>query len=304
MTATQNSTLTAWPKLPLPHGLGKNFVTAHALARSAIFSTQSYCKKAPRPQYSSKTKLGATETSGIEVFQAAGQGLDQGDAEVFYELLRRVFNSGHEMHREAHVCFNRGELIKALGRAAGGKTRKLLDDSLDRLFHAEFEFSVPGIFIGKSRLILKMYRRECKSTTEYDYDVLLDVELGRLFESGQWTLLRRSELQSLRGNPVAQGVYAYYSTHRSPYPMRPATLQVLMGRDMQLSKFVKVLIPALAMVKQATGWTKCELELTGKNAGKVVVEKGERVKAPASAGKTKVPAPVAGEASCGPYGDI
>ncbi|VBO96032.1 plasmid replication initiator TrfA [Burkholderia pseudomallei] len=304
MTATQNNTLAAWPKLPLPHGLGRNFVTAHALARSAIFSTQSYCKKAPRPQYLSKTKLGATKTSGIEVFQTAGHGLDQGDAEVFYELLRRVFNSGHEMHREAHVCFNRGELIKALGRAAGGKTRTLLDESLDRLFRAEFEFSVPGIFIGKSRLILKMYRRECKSETEHDYDVLLDVELGRLFESGQWTLLRRSELQCLKGNPVAKGVYAYYSTHMSPHPMLPATLQVLLGRDMQLSKFVKVLIPALAEVKKATGWAKCELELKGKYAGKVVVERGERARASASTGKPKASAPLVDEAACNAYGDI
>ncbi|MEX3999692.1 plasmid replication initiator TrfA [Paraburkholderia sp. EG285A] len=318
MTATQNSTLAAWPKLPLPHGLGKNYVTAHALARSAIFSTQVYCKKAPRPRYLSKTKLGATESSGIEVYQTAGHGLDQSDAEVFYELLRRVFNSGHEMHREARVYFNRAELMKALGRAAGGKTRELLDQSLDRLFGAEFEFSVPGIFIGKSKLILKMYRRECKAETEHDYDVLLDVELARLFESGQWTLLRRSELQCLKGKPVARGVYAYYSTNLSPYPMLPETLRDVMGRKgMQLSKFVKVLKPALAIVQKATGWAKCELETTGKNAGKVVVERGKKDKkddkdkkgakdtAPASGAKTEVPAPVAETVpSDDQYGDI
>ncbi|MGF7131407.1 hypothetical protein P3T40_002889 [Paraburkholderia sp. EB58] len=115
MTAAQNNTQAAWPKLPLPHGLGKNSVTAHALARSAIFSTQSYGPKAERPQYFAKTELATTKTSDIKVFQTAGRGLDQGDADVFYELLRRVFNSGQEMHREARVCFNRGELIKTLG---------------------------------------------------------------------------------------------------------------------------------------------------------------------------------------------
>ncbi|MCP3722370.1 hypothetical protein M3I53_04350 [Paraburkholderia sp. CNPSo 3272] len=312
MTATPNNTLAAWHKLQLPHGLGTNFVTAQTLARSAIFSTLTYGPKARRPQYLSKTQLATTDTSGIKVFQTAGQGLDQGDADVFYELLRRVVNSGQERHREARVYFNRGEVIKALGRTPGGNTRKLLDDSLDRLFHAEFEFSVPGLFVGKSRLILKMLGPECESETEHDYDVLLDVELARLFDGGQWTLLRRSVMQSLKGNPLAKGLYAYYSTHLSPYPMLPGTLRDLMGRKgMQLSKFVAVLRPALAEVKKATGWAKCELELTEKNAGKVVVERNKKNKkeakdtAPASAAKTEVPEPVAETvASDDPYGDI
>ncbi|MFP3586387.1 plasmid replication initiator TrfA [Paraburkholderia sp. SIMBA_055] len=312
MTATPNNTAAAWHKLQLPHGLGTNFVTAQTLARSAIFSTLTYGPKARRPQYLSKTQLATTDTSGIKVFQTAGQGLDQGDADVFYELLRRVVNSAQERHREARIYFNRGEVIKALGRTAGGKTRKLLDDSLDRLFHAEFEFSVPGLFVGKSRLILKMLGPECESETEHDYDVLLDVELARLFDGGQWTLLRRSVMQSLKGNPLAKGLYAYYSTHLSPYPMLPETLRDLMGRKgMQLSKFVAVLEPALAEVKKATGWAKCELELTEKNAGKVVVERDKKDQkeakdtAPASAAKTEVPEPVAETVpSDDPYGDI
>jgi hypothetical protein len=83
MTAAPNNTPAAWPKLALPHGLGKNSVTAQALARSAIFSTQSYGPKAERPQYFAKTELATTKTSDIKVFQSAGRGLDQGDADVF-----------------------------------------------------------------------------------------------------------------------------------------------------------------------------------------------------------------------------
>jgi hypothetical protein len=307
MTAAPNNTPAAWPKLALPHGLGKNSVTAQALARSAIFSTQSYGPKAERPQYFAKTELATTKTSDIKVFQSAGRGLDQGDADVFYELLRRVFNSGQEMHREARVCFNRCELIKTLGRAPGGKTRKLLDDSLDRLFRAEFEFSVPGLFVGKSRLILKMQCREPESAMacEYDYDVLLDVELSRLFDHGQWAILRRSQRQLLSRNPLARGLHAFYSTHLSSYAMDPETLRLLMGRKtMQSSKFLAVLEPALAEVKAATGWAKCELQLGGKNAGKVVVERGIRGDSSASTGSSNVAASVADDAQCDPYDDI
>ncbi|WP_176079426.1 plasmid replication initiator TrfA [Paraburkholderia tropica] len=305
MTATPN-TAAAWPKLPLPYGLGKNFVTAHAFARIAVFSTQKYGPKAQRPIYSSKTKLGATATSEISVFQTAGQGLDQGDAEVFYELLRRVFENAHEMHREARVCFNRGDFIKTLGRALGGKTRALLDESLDRLFRAEFEFSVPGVFVGKSRLILKMLRFDRETKGDCDYDVLLDVELAKLFGGGQWTLLRRSELDCLAGNPLAKGLYAFYSTHLKPYPMNLETVRDLMGRPkMQLGKFVDVLEPALALLKEATGWTKCELERKGKNAGRVVVEKSRCDGTGASKEKPKALAPVAETGlSDDPYDDI
>jgi hypothetical protein len=290
MTAALENSMAAWPMLPLPHGLGKNSVTAHALARSAIFSTQSYGPKAERPVYLAKTQLATTETSDIKVFQTAGRGLDQGDADVFYELLRRVFNSGQETRREARVCFNRSELVKTLGRAPGGKTRKLLDESLDRLFQAEFEFSVPGHFVGKSRLILKMYCREPGSVTEpnSDYDVLLDVELSRLFDNGRWSILRRSERQQLGRNPLAKGLHAFYSTHSSPHPMKPDTLRLLMGRrTMQSSKFLAVLEPALGEVKLATGWPKCELQREGKHAGKVVVDKGLFVSSPAMARNSK-----------------
>ncbi|CAJ4296042.1 Uncharacterised protein [Burkholderia pseudomallei] len=144
MTALPNASPVRWPKLPLKHGLNNNLVTAHALARSAIFSTRFYRSHAERPLYRERTRL--PSTSDIEVFQTAGHQLDQGDADVFYELLRRVFADGHEMCRESHVAFRRAELLRALGRSAGGKTRKLLDESLDRLYRAEFEFSVHGLF--------------------------------------------------------------------------------------------------------------------------------------------------------------
>lgn len=304
MTAPQNEPPASWPKLPLPHGLGRNLVTAHTLARSAVFSTQSYGPKAERPRYFERTQLATTKTSGIKVFQTAGHQLDQGDADVFYELLRRVFADEGEMQRESRVCFNRAELLKALGRSAGGKTRKLLDESLDRLFRAEFEFSVPGLFTGKSRLILKIYRRDKESAAVFDFDVLLDVELARLFDREQWALLRQSQRQVLEGRPLAKGLHGYYSTHVSPHPMCPETLKQLMGRQtMQESKWRTALLAALVELKRATGWTKCELATQGKDAGKVVVVRGTSPKARAPVRKAETPAPDKTEA-LDPYDDI
>ncbi|MBH9656729.1 hypothetical protein JAO05_16585 [Burkholderia pseudomallei] len=289
MTALPNASPVTWPKLPLKHGLNNNLVTAHALARSAIFSTRFYRSHAERPLYRERTRL--PSTSDIEVFQTAGHQLDQGDADVFYELLRHVFADGHEMCRESHVAFSRAELLRGLGRSAGGKTRKLLDESLDRLYRAEFEFSVHGLFSGKSRLILKMHHLDKKTAAGADYDVLLDVELARLFDGNRWTVLRRSQRRLLDGKPLAKGLHALFSTWSTPYPMLPEKLQPLAGRQgMQQSKWFDVLLPALADVKLVTGWPKCELETQGVHAGKIVVEKGDC--APGRAGKSKTQKPV------------
>ncbi|WP_342320234.1 plasmid replication initiator TrfA [Burkholderia pseudomallei] len=286
MTTLPNTSPVTWPKLPLKHGLNNNLVTAHALARSAIFSTRFYRSHAERPLYRERTQL--PSTSDIEVFQTAGHQLDQGDADVFYELLRRVFVGGNETCRESHVVFGRAELLRALERGAGGKTRKLLDESLDRLYHAEFEFSVHGLFSGKSRLILKMHHLDKKTAAGKDYDVLLDVELARLFDGNQWTVLRRSQRRLLDGKPLAKGLHALFSTWSTPYPMLPETLLPLAGRHgMQQSKWLDVLLPALAAVKLVTGWTKCELEAQGVHAGKIVVEKGDCVTARVGKSKTQ-----------------
>ena len=286
MTALQNAAPATWPKLQLKHGLNNNLVTAHALARSAVFSTQFYRSHAERPLYRERTQL--PSTSDIEVFQTAGHQLDQGDADVFYELLRRVFAGGSEMCRESHVLFSRANLLKALRRSAGGKTRKLLDESLDRLYHAEFEFSVAGRFSGKSRLILKVHRLDKRTAAGEDYDVLLDVELARLFDGNRWTILRRSQRGLLDGKPLAKGLHALFSTWSNPYAMNPETVLLLMGRKgMKPGKWLKVLLPALADVKLVTGWAKCELATQGVHAGKVVVEKGDFAAVRAAKSKTR-----------------
>ncbi|MGB8417611.1 hypothetical protein [Paraburkholderia sp.] len=73
---------------------------------------------------------------------------------------------------------------------------------------------------------------------------------------------------------------------------------------MQLSKFLDVLEPALAEVKAATGWAKCELQVEGKDAGKVVVKRGLPANSSASTGSSNVAAPVGDHAQCDPYDDI
>ncbi|MDE1143505.1 MAG: plasmid replication initiator TrfA [Paraburkholderia tropica] len=287
MTALTDRESTAWPKLPLKYGLSRNFVAPNSLAQSAVFSTQYYRSNADRPEYSTPKELKIMGERN-EVYQTAGHRLDQGDADVFYELLRRVLENGCAMDRETHVRFNRGELLKALGRTRGGTTRTSLDASLDRLYRAEFKFSVPRLFEGRSRLILKMIRSSPDSPMEYEYDVLLDVELARLFDGGQWTLLRRSQRDKLKNMSLARGLHALYSTLLTPHPMFPETIQELMGRDsMQDSKWRKVLAGALKELQKATGWARCELAIDDKKQLMVFVERDANAKPKSKTGNQK-----------------
>ncbi|MDO3514293.1 plasmid replication initiator TrfA [Ralstonia pseudosolanacearum] len=295
MTALLAETRAAWPKLPLPHGLGKNLVTAHALARSAIFSTQVYRGPVERPEYREMTALATSKSSEIQVFQTAGHRLDQGDADVFYELLRRVFAPGEKMDREAHICFNRNELLKVLGRTRGGRTDRLLDESLDRLFRADFYFSVPDVFVGKSRLILKMLQHSSDRAMDFDYDVLIDVELARLFVTNQWTLLKQSERAKLAGNPLARGLHTYYaSLPNSAFGTKTSTLKSMMGREsMHEGKWRRSLEDALKAVKEATGWDTCELRTAPGGERKVFVIKNNELAAKLKKPKARpaVPSP-------------
>ncbi|MCX4177374.1 MULTISPECIES: plasmid replication initiator TrfA [Paraburkholderia] len=296
---------TSWPQLSLPYGPGKNFITAHTLARCAIFSTQAWSRLSPRPRYSERTQLATTETGGITVFQTAGEQLDQGDADVFYELLRRVFIEDGNTSQEHHVRFNRGEFLQALGRARGGTTGERLDASLNRLYEARFEFDVPGLYKGKSSLILSIYSRAANSVQQFDYDVLLDITLARLFHKNQWTLLRRCERNKL-SDPLAKGIHAYYSTHATPFDLKAETLRRIMGREtMQPSKWRVVLRTALEAVQKETGWTRCTLEYLDKTrTWMVVVEKGVTAKTSSKATSQKVVAPVINGRAEEQYDDI
>lgn len=263
-----------WPHLELKHGLGRNIVTPFAFARSSIFSSQVYRRHANRPQYTAPKELVAT--GQLKIYQTAGYQLDQGDADVLYELLRRAFNHDDASRRDARVLFNRRHLLEALGRTPGGKTRALLDASIERLFAASFEFRKLGAITGVSRLILRVLRQEDTANQEHDYDVLIDARLTELFDQGQWALLRKSEREKLDGNPLAKWLHAYYSTHREPFHIKQETLKRLTGREcMQNSKWLAALRTSLKTLKCATGWHICELIEAGKNAGHVVVVRAE-----------------------------
>lgn len=262
---------TAWPELTLPHGLlADTRIAANMLVRSAAFSTLDYAGGAVRPAIDEPLSLAAIAPYSLE--QVAGVRLSQTDADLFYWLLSRAYRGGAP-RGNARVYFKRGEALAALGRGRGGKTDVLLDESLARLYQADFKYAVPGA-VGRSRLVSCIERFD-DDDKPYDYRVTVSDGVAALLDGGEWLVLLGKEREQLAGDPLAKGLHAFYTSHKSAFPMLPSTLKALMGREsMQDSKWRHALDRALAHLKEVTGWVQCEVVKAGPLAGKVVVLKG------------------------------
>lgn len=293
----KESSLSTWPKIDLQYGLLlKAILVPNALARSSVFSTLEYAGGAERPVITEPLLLATMKQYRIE--QIAGVRLSQSDADVFFWLLARIYRDGHPGGSPS-AFFENKEALGELGRKRGGKTDLLLAESLDRLGQAEFAYELhrpddgehPGIvdeegaepaserlpsIVGRTRLLSRVERCD-RAGSKYDYQVTIAAGVAVLLDRNDWVVLPSTERVQLATDPLARGLYAFYSSHKFAYPMLPATLKKLMGREsMQNSKWLNALAIALAKMKTATGWRACEVAQTGKYKGKIVVEKGAR----------------------------
>jgi TrfA protein len=61
------------------------------------------------------------------------------------------------------------------------------------------------------------------------FKIQLDRKLIKLFGEDDWTGIEWQRRLQLRRKPLAQALHAYYSSHRSPFPVRLSTLKGITG---------------------------------------------------------------------------
>lgn len=269
-----------WPKLVLKYGLiDGNLIAPNVLVRSAVFSARDFNGHATREAIAEPEHLPSNEP--YVVVQMEGERLSQSDAEVFFWLLSRAYKV-NPPRSPVQVCFQIGDAVKELGRARGGKTVKLFEDSLMRLAEAAFSFGRDGGPAVNTKLLVSVERLTSEAGTS-DYNVTLADGVAKLLVGRDWVYLRGHERRALVGDSLAKALYAFYASHETPYAMRWSTVQGIMGRNgvgVQDSKWRLALVNALERVKLATGWFRCELATEGEYAGLVVVQKSESSKPP------------------------
>lgn len=208
----------------------------NGVLRSALFGA---IKKGPR-RYLEREEIHALD--GIRIIYT-GPRLDQGDLDVWETVLHlvRLLPLGEEFRITAY------QFLKILGLTNTGPNRDTLDRRLHRLKANGVEIEIRR-YSYEGSLIDEVYRD--KDTLEYV--LRLNPKLRALFEKDQWTMVDWAVRMALSGQPLAQWLHGFYSTHAKPYPLSVEKLHQLCGSETEeIWKFKQLLARALESVSQA-----------------------------------------------------
>lgn len=209
----------------------------NGILRSALFGAV----RKGKPKYLEKIQIAAQD--GVEI-EYTGARLDQFDLDIWQAVLHvaRVQELGCVCRVSVY------QLLKILGLVDTGGNRKSLDLRLSRL-----KATGLNIIFGSRQFEGSLIRNIGRDTESKQYLIELDPHLWPLFAEDQFTLLDWATRYTLAGQPLAQWLHGYYSTHAKPFPVKVETLHRLCGSEAGvLSDFAKKLRKALNAVAEAS----------------------------------------------------
>lgn len=179
-----------------------------------------------------------TAVDGIEI-RFKGERFNQADLDLFEMLLHlaRLQPLGNQ------VEFSTRSLLKALGRANGGKDHEELKEDIARLIGGVVEITwtnTDNAFTGG--LIYDAYR----DGDTQRYVVIFNAKMLSLYEGG-YSYVDWGQRKALKGNNLAKWLQGFYASHAQPYPYKVETLRSLCGSTTaRLGDFRKLLLLAMA----------------------------------------------------------
>ncbi len=196
--------------------------TPNSLIRSALFSAI----QGKDRQYVEKTVLYSQQ--GITV-KYTGKQLNQEDLSLWETLVHLA-----KEHPLGNVCnFTAHGILKALGLNVGGDEHERLHDGIIRLTACAVEISHDG-----KKYFGSLIESGAENELTSHYTISLNRQLIRLYSETTWTAIDWDQRTQIRRKPLAQFLHAYYSSHRTPYPVKLAFLQRISGsRNIQAASF-------------------------------------------------------------------
>lgn len=166
-----------------------------------------------------------------------GEQLNQADLDVWETIVHLA----REQPLGTVASFTAHGLLKAIGLPTGNSQHKQLHSTLLRLTACAVEVTHEGkTYFGP------LIKSGAKDEITRHYAVELNKGIIKLFGENQWTALDWQQRQGLRGQPLAQALHAFYSSHRQPYAVKLQTLQAYTGsRNKQLASFKRQVRTAL-----------------------------------------------------------
>jgi hypothetical protein len=196
--------------------------TPNSLIRSALFSAI----QGKDRQYVEKAVLYSQQ--GITV-KYTGKQLNQEDLSLWETLVHLA-----KEHPLGDVCnFTAHGILKSLGLSTGGEQHSRLHDGIIRLTACAVEISHEG-----KKYFGSLIESGAEDELTSHYTIKLNRQLIRLYSETTWTAIDWQQRTQIRKKPLAQALHAYYSSHRTPYPVKISFLQRLTGsRNLQAASF-------------------------------------------------------------------
>jgi len=156
---------------------------------------------------------------GIAV-KFTGEQLNQEDLTVWETLAHLA-----RQHPLGQICeFSAHGLLKSLGMHTGLSQHKQLHSTIIRLTACAVQITHDGkTYFGP------LVKSGLKDEITSHYRIELNRELIRLFGDNQWTALDWQQRQQLRGKHLSQALHAFYSSHKTPFPIKLDTLRGYVG---------------------------------------------------------------------------
>jgi hypothetical protein len=202
----------------------------NSFIRSALFAAI----QSKDRQYMKEALLASQD--GI-VIKYTGEQLNQSDLDVWETIVHLA----REQPLGTFCSFTAHGLLKALGLPTGNSQHKQLHSTIIRLTACAVEVTHEGkTYFGP------LIKSGAKDDMTRHYGVELNKGIIRLFGENQWTALDWQQRQDLRGQPLAQALHAFYSSHRQPFAVKVETLKAYTGsRNKQAASFKRQLKTAL-----------------------------------------------------------
>lgn len=167
---------------------------------------------------------------GLDI-RYTGWRLDQGDFDVLAHALHLVSRCSRQS-TNGHVQFTAKGFLKGIGRKAGKSGRDWLKDSFRRLTASavEIKLELPhrcgsDFFTYAGSLIDEFYY----DARDQSYFLKVNPKLAKIFDAG-WTQLQWQQRLHLKTD-LAKWLHGFYSSHRTPHPVKVATLMRLCGSE-------------------------------------------------------------------------
>jgi hypothetical protein len=197
---------------PNPEVAQNRYAVPSLLLRCAMFSARSAQGKTGRTIYNQPKQRASQGKIGVR--QRPGTQLVQSDADVYFELLRRVLAQPRPEKNDSDsitIKFSASEFLRSIKRSTGAHDIAWLRRTVGYLYDAEYELRFPTRAPAlSSRLLRSGLIDPCENDTRFSVQVSRDLAL--LYEKG-WTVIEPEIRLALRKDPVAQWLHSFFCTH-------------------------------------------------------------------------------------------